>query len=236
MRQIVLDTETTGLTTEDGHRIIEIGCIELIDRQITGKHFHHYLNPDREVEAGALQVHGITNEFLASKPSFATIVEDFLNFIKDAELIAHNATFDVGFINHEMQLLKYKTSLHDYVTIFDTLPFARKMYPGQRNSLDALCKRFKIDLCGRKLHGALLDANLLAEVYLLMTGGQINLFSGNDFAQPCATTKQIKTSISPRKAPLSIIKANPSELEQHAKFLTLVKNKSGKCLWEDLND
>ncbi len=169
-RQIVLDTETTGLNPEQGHRIIEIGCVELIDRRLTGQHFHIYLNPERRIDDGAIEVHGITNEFLEDKPHFADVVADFISFVQDAELVIHNAPFDVGFINHEFSLLKKNlATVETYCSVFDTLTFARKKHPGQRNSLDALCKRYGIDNSHRDLHGALLDAEILADVYLLMT-------------------------------------------------------------------
>lgn len=236
MRQIVFDTETTGLEPEKGHRVIEIGCVELIDRQFTSKNFHRYINPEREIEAGALVVHNITNEFLQDKPTFAQILDDFLNFISGAELIAHNATFDVNFINHEMLLLtKDARPLDTYATIFDTLALAREMFPGQRNSLDALCKRYKVDLSNRKLHGhgALLDAQLLAEIYLLMTGGQRNLFIDNDFAVSNTTTNTLTSVNIKNRNPLSIIHANDAEKSSHNDILTIIKKSSGKCLWKN---
>ncbi|MDF9391380.1 MULTISPECIES: DNA polymerase III subunit epsilon [Methylococcus] len=174
MRQIVLDTETTGLDPKAGHRIIEIGCVELLDRRITQNRFHVYINPEREIDAGAIEVHGLTNEFLASMPVFRNIADDFLNFISGAELIIHNAAFDVGFLDHELSLLsESRGRIADYCGICDTLAMARKNHPGQRNSLDALCKRYNVDNSRRELHGALLDAEILADVYLAMTGGQI---------------------------------------------------------------
>ncbi|QXP84708.1 DNA polymerase III subunit epsilon [Methylococcus sp. ANG] len=174
MRQIVLDTETTGLDPKAGHRIIEIGCVELLNRRITQNRFHVYINPEREIDAGAIEVHGLTNEFLASKPVFRSIADDFLNFIGGAELIIHNAAFDVGFLDHELALLgENRGRIADYCGVCDTLAMARKNHPGQRNSLDALCKRYNVDNSRRELHGALLDAEILADVYLAMTGGQI---------------------------------------------------------------
>lgn len=173
MRQIVLDTETTGLEPREGHRIIEIGAIEMIERRPTGNHFHQYLNPDRHVEEGAMQVHGLSNEFLLDKPRFADIVDEFLDFIRDAELIIHNAPFDVGFLNHELQLFNPDLGkLDQFAGILDTLTLARELHPGQRNSLDALCRRYEVDNSNRQLHGALLDSELLLDVYLAMTGGQ----------------------------------------------------------------
>src|SRR5690606_3445463 len=173
MRQIILDTETTGLEPAEGHRIIEIGCVEMVSRRLTGNNFHRYLQPDREIDSAAIEVHGITNEFLADKPRFSDVVQEFLAFVKGAELIIHNAAFDVGFINHELRKVNPALGkIEDHCTILDTLIMARKMHPGQRNSLDALCKRYEIDNSHRELHGALLDAEILGDVYLAMTGGQ----------------------------------------------------------------
>jgi DNA polymerase-3 subunit epsilon len=176
MRQVILDTETTGLEPSDGHRIIEIGCVELVNRRITGNTYHQYIQPDRVIDAGAREVHGITDQFLADKPRFADIAGEFLTFIRGAELVIHNAPFDVGFINHEFALLgKSVGSVSEHCTIVDTLAIARRLHPGQRNNLDALCKRYQIDNSQRDLHGALLDAEILADVYLAMTGGQATL-------------------------------------------------------------
>ncbi len=176
MRQIVLDTETTGLEWEQDHRIIEIGCVELIERRFTGNNFHQYLQPDRMIDAGAVEVHGITNDFLQDKPRFEDIVDDFMQYIDGAELIIHNAPFDVGFINHELKRSELSFGvLDDYCKITDSLVMARDKHPGQRNSLDALCGRYTIDNSKREKHGALLDAEILAEVYLAMTGGQRSL-------------------------------------------------------------
>ena len=172
VRQIILDTETTGLEPAEGHRVIEIGCVELIDRRLSGNHFHQYLNPQREIEDGALEVHGISTEFLQDKPLFSDVVDEFLEFVAGAELIIHNAPFDVGFIDHELGLLQRPDRLTDHATVLDTLELARDLHPGQRNSLDALCKRYEVDASNRELHGALIDADLLARVYLAMTGGQ----------------------------------------------------------------
>ncbi len=173
MRQIVLDTETTGLSTAHGHRIIEIGCLELVDRRLTGREFHCFLNPDREIDEGAQSVHGISREDLETAPRFPEIVDEFLEFINDAELVIHNAEFDVGFLEHEMTLMEHvQPKITEHATVLDTLSLARKMHPGQRNSLDALCKRYEVDASQRDVHGALIDAELLARVYLAMTGGQ----------------------------------------------------------------
>ena len=175
MRQIVLDTETTGLEVSEGHRIIEIGCVELMHRRPTGQHWHRYLRPDREVEPGALAVHGITNEFLASQPTFADVADEFLAFVQGAELVIHNAEFDVGFLDAELAASGRATCIADHCRVCDTLALARRMHPGQRNNLDALCKRYSVDNSGRDLHGALLDARILADVYLAMSGGQAAL-------------------------------------------------------------
>ncbi len=173
MRQIVLDTETTGLSTAHGHRIIEIGCLELVDRRLTGREFHCFLNPDREIDEAAQSVHGISREDLETAPRFPEIVDEFLEFISDAELVIHNAEFDVGFLEHEMTLMEHaQPEITDHATVLDTLSLARKMHPGQRNSLDALCKRYEVDASKRDVHGALIDSELLVRVYLAMTGGQ----------------------------------------------------------------
>ncbi len=175
MRQIMLDTETTGIKVSEGHRVIEIGCVEVNDRQLTGRTWHKYLNPQRDIDAGALEVHGLDAEFLADKPLFADVAEDFLAFIADAELVIHNAPFDVSFLNNELALAGYSQRLEDMCRITDSLEYARQKHPGARNSLDALCKRYRISNEHRTLHGALLDAQLLADVYLAMTGGQVSL-------------------------------------------------------------
>jgi DNA polymerase III subunit epsilon len=233
MRQIIIDTETTGLEPAKGHRIIEIGCVELINRQLTNNNFHCYINPQRKIEAEAIEIHGITNEFLQDKPFFEDILEDFLTFIDGAELIAHNAAFDTNFINHEIRLLDKKANpLNSYATIFDTLALARKMFPGQRNNLDALCKRYKIDLSTRKLHGALLDAQLLAEAYLLMTGGQRSLFADTELSTTNEPTKASIQKTGKNRAELPIIRANSSETTAHESIIKSIKNNSGKCLWE----
>ena len=176
MRQIILDTETTGLEVSLGHRIIEIGCVELVDRRVTGEHWHFYFNPDREVDSGAFEVHGIGNDFLADKPRFTELADDFLDFVRGAELIIHNAPFDVGFLDYELSLLDLPPPpLAEQCEILDTLLLARQKHPGQKNNLDALCKRYGIDNSHRSLHGALLDARILGDVYLAMTGGQVSL-------------------------------------------------------------
>jgi len=185
MRQIVLDTETTGLSTAHGHRIIEIGCLELVDRRLTGRNFHCFLNPDREIDEGAQSVHGISLEDLETAPRFPEIVDEFLEFIAEAELVIHNAEFDVGFLEHEMTLMEHaQPEITEYAAVLDTLSLARRMHPGQRNSLDALCKRYEVDASKRDVHGALIDAELLALVYLAMTGGQTAMSLDADVSEP----------------------------------------------------
>lgn len=221
MRQIVLDTETTGLEPYDGHRIIEIGCVELVNRKFTGNHYHQYLQPDREIDQGAMEVHGITNEFLEDKPRFVDVVDEFLEFIEGAELVIHNAPFDVGFLDHELSLLDTnKGKLSDYCSVLDTLVLARQMHPGQRNSLDALCKRYEIDNSHRELHGALLDSEILADVYLRMTGGQTSLTLGRQNAANQQTTETTVRRISTNRQPLKVIKASEQEATEHQKKLS----------------
>lgn len=233
MRQIVLDTETTGLEPAQGHRIIEVGCVELVNRKHTGRHLHLYLNPEREVDAGALEVHGITNEFLADKPLFAAVVDSFLDFVKGAELIIHNAPFDLGFLNHELALLdRGYTSMTDYCSVLDTLALARKKHPGQKNNLDALCKRYEVDNSQRELHGALKDAEILADVYLMMTGGQSTLGLGYDSGGEAAATTAGVVKLAAERPPLRIIRADAAEIEAHQKRLQQIQKASGdKCLW-----
>ncbi|MEN9680510.1 MAG: polymerase epsilon subunit [Pseudomonadota bacterium] len=233
-RQIILDTETTGLEPAAGHRIIEIGCVELIDRKLSGQSFHVYINPEREIDEGAVEVHGLSAEFLADKPRFADIADDFLGFVEGAELIIHNAPFDVGFINHELRLLDASlVPIAERCSVIDTLLMARKKHPGQRNSLDALCKRYGIDNSQRTLHGALLDAEILAEVYLAMTGGQITLsLEHEDDASPQEDpTELFRTSGASRPA-LPVIAPSPEELAAHLSRLQDIHNaSSGNCLW-----
>lgn len=231
MRQIVLDTETTGLEPSQGHRIIEIGCVEVINRHMTDNRFHVYLNPDREIDQGAIEVHGITNEFLADKPRFEEIADDFMNFVRGGELVIHNAPFDMGFLNHELKRMEYKESLDKACSVLDTLVLARKMHPGQKNSLDALCKRYEISNAHRELHGALLDAEILADVYLAMTGGQTRLsLDGSsdgiegDMAEPIRQAKA--------HAALKVIKANDAEMAAHNERLDAIDKTHGKaCVW-----
>jgi DNA polymerase-3 subunit epsilon len=222
MRQIILDTETTGLETAEGHRMIEIGCIELNNRKFTGNRYHQYINPQRAVDEGALAVHGITNAFLSDKPLFEDIAEKFMDFVKGAELIIHNAPFDVGFINYELALTKKNWgSLTDYCRVIDTLVLARQLHVGQRNTLDALCKRYKIDNSQRELHGAMLDAHLLAQVYLAMTGGQGSLFDElktSGIEQQEQITANNSASMK-RARKLVILTATPEEVAAHERKL-----------------
>ncbi len=232
MRQIVLDTETTGLDPAQGHKIIEIGCVEMVNRRLTGNHLHVYINPQREVEAAALEVHGITNEFLADKPLFNDIARSFIDFVEGAELIIHNAPFDIGFLDHELAALKqdYK-SMADYCSVLDSLVMARKKHPGQKNNLDALCKRYMVDNTQRELHGALLDAEILADVYLMMTGGQSSLSLGYEEGGNQQEETGIRKLSADRK-PLKIIRATDEELAVHeARLQEIDKAAENGCLW-----
>jgi DNA polymerase-3 subunit epsilon len=234
-RQIILDTETTGLDPKEGHRIIEIGCVEMVNRRLTGSTFHHYLQPDREIDAEAEAVHGISNAFLADKPRFEDIVEALLDYLRGAELIIHNAPFDIGFLNNELQLVDpaYKP-LTDYCTVTDTLVMARRMFPGQRASLDALCKRYEINNAHRTLHGALLDSEILADVYLAMTGGQVSLSLGgeddsNRDAGGGAGIRRVVADVSR----LRVIQASEEELAAHAERVVAITKAAGKCLFAE---
>ena len=234
MRQIVLDTETTGLEPSQGHRIIEIGCVELSNRRLTGNTYHQYLQPDRDIDPGAVEVHGITNESLADKPRFRDVVDDFLTFVDGAELIIHNAPFDVAFLNSELAMLGDRHGqVHDHCTVLDTLALARQLHPGQRNSLDALCKRYAIDNSHRDLHGALLDAEILADVYLAMTGGQVTLsLDGN--ADSARSGGAAIRPLAAGRPPLPVIRADAEELAAHASRLDAIAAASGSCLWRTL--
>lgn len=235
MRQIVLDTETTGLEPSDGHRIIEIGCVELLDRRLTGNNFHQYLQPDREIDVGAMEVHGISNEFLADKPRFSDIVDDFLRYIEGAELIIHNAPFDVGFINHELKLCEQGRQVSDLCGVLDTLSMARKMHPGQKNNLDALCRRYEINNSHRDLHGALLDAEILSDVYLAMTGGQVSLLLGAGSNGDGQETAGEIRRLAPDRPSLPVIRATAGELEAHSARLKAVADASGGVsVWQKL--
>jgi DNA polymerase-3 subunit epsilon len=231
-RIVVLDTETTGLNPQEGHRIIEIGCVELVKRRLTGKRFHAYINPDRLIDDGAIAVHGITNEALKDEPRFAQIVDEFIAFISGAELVIHNAPFDVGFINHELLRLKNQPgAVTDLCEVFDTLAYARKKHPGQRNSLDALCKRYGIDNSHRDLHGALLDAQILADVFLLMTGGQSSLLDEGQPGMEGADIKRDVKRVSADRPPLTVIRCNDEELAAHQQRLEAIEKVGGGCLW-----
>ncbi len=237
-RQIVLDTETTGLDPEQGHRIIEIGCVELVNRKHTKQHYHQYINPEREVDAGALEVHGISNEFLSDKPVFSKVVSDFIEFVEGAELIIHNAPFDIGFINHELKLCNYGIeSIADICTVTDSLQMARKKHPGQKNNLDTLCKRYTVDNSGRELHGALLDSEILADVYLLMTGGQTSLTlnaSGQEASDDDLSVAPLRVS-SERTSRL-VITPSEKEIAEHKKLLDKINRKSDNgCIWLTAN-
>lgn len=234
MRQIILDTETTGLRVEDGHRIIEIGCLEMIDRKLTGNHYHQFINPQRVVEEGALAVHGITNEYLHNKPLFGQVVKEFMDFISGAELIIHNASFDISFLNYELQLVGSEwKSVNDYCGVIDTLQIARQLHPGQRNSLDALCKRYGVDNSKRDLHGALLDAHLLAQVYLAMTGGQGSFFDNSTESREAQEARSTKVATRcAKKHHLVVRLATEEELRDHEAYLELLQ-KQGKCIWRN---
>jgi DNA polymerase-3 subunit epsilon len=237
MRQIILDTETTGLEAAQNHRIIEIGCVELVSRRPTGRHFHRYLNPERDIDEGALEVHGISRARLESEPKFAEIAAELIEFLRGAELVIHNAAFDVGFLDAEFGRLGAGTvTVAVLCTVVDSLALARQMHPGQRNSLDALCKRYNVDNSGRELHGALLDAQLLGEVYLAMTGGQVALRLGESGAARNGEEIVNARPLVRPAAPLLVISATPEEEQAHAAFLELLgKSSKGRCLWQQVD-
>ena len=232
-RQIVLDTETTGLEPSEGHRVIEIGCVEVVGRRLTGNDLHLYINPERDIDDGALEVHGITREFLSDKPTFQEIAAEFLAYIDGAELVIHNAAFDVGFLNHELRMLGEGRRIEERCGVLDTLALARHMHPGQKNSLDALCRRYGIDNTHRELHGALLDAQILADVYLTMTGGQTRLSLGG--AEAGASGEAQAESIrrlSGARTPLPVIRASAAECEAHErKLAALAKACEDGVVW-----
>lgn len=236
-RQVILDTETTGMNQSGGahylgHRIIEIGCVEVINRRLTGNHYHVYIKPDRLVDEEAIRVHGITDAFLADKPPFSTIVDEFIQFIRGAELVIHNAPFDVGFMDYEFEKLGLGIKTQQICSVTDTLVMARRLFPGKRNSLDALCSRYYIDNSHRTLHGALLDAEILADVYLLMTGGQTRLeLVSVDSAEKKGSDVQA-LDVRPQ-GELKIVRASADELAAHEKRLDLVAKKGGRCLWRE---
>jgi DNA polymerase III subunit epsilon len=234
MRQIVLDTETTGLEPELGHRIIEIGCVELVNRRVTGRTFHRYLNPERAIDEGAMAVHGIKRADLDDKPKFAEVAEEFITFISDAELVIHNAAFDVAFLDAELaRLAGVARAVATLCRVLDTLTMARSMHPGQRNNLDALCKRYSVDNSRRDLHGALLDAQILADVYLAMTGGQVGLaLSESSTSSRTAGDGQAIPVLIRTGMPLSVLMATEEEASAHESMLTIIaKASGGKCVW-----
>lgn len=232
MRQIILDTETTGLSWEKGNRLVEIGCVELVNRRPTGRTYQCYVNPERELEAGAMEVTGLTWDFLSDKPLFADVVDEFLAFIQGAELVIHNAEFDVGFINYELSLLGQAYSpLRHYAQVLDTLRLARELFPGQRNSLDALCKRLGVDNKHRQLHGALLDAELLADVYLMMTSGQTGF--GFEQAESRSRGDDIPIDLPGSDGAVPVLMANAHECAEHDRRVLAIAKKSGKALWAD---
>nr|WP_136249507.1 DNA polymerase III subunit epsilon [Ningiella ruwaisensis] len=231
MRQIVLDTETTGIDPLEGHRIIEIGCVEMVDRKLTGNNYHVYIHPQREVEQEAIDVHGITNEFLEDKPKFADIAEEFIAYIRGAELVIHNAPFDVGFMDHEFKLAgKNLPVTSEICSVLDTLELARKMRPGKKNSLDALCKAYHVDNSHRTFHGALLDSEILADVYLLMTGGQgaLKFAHGDESANEGKPSDIIRIKSKPS---LKVIRANADELAKHQAYLDGIEKKADSVIW-----
>ncbi len=230
MRQVVLDTETTGLEPHAGHRIIELGCVEIVNRRVSGTRFHRYVHPDRQIDAGAIQVHGITLEDLEASPRFADVAAELLEFVRGAQVIIHNAPFDVGFLDHELALAGPEWGrFADHCTVIDSLALAREKHPGQKNSLDALCKRYQVDNAARTLHGALLDAEILADVYLAMTGGQADLLLDDDGPQalPGATARSQHAA---RRAKLRVIAPSAAEQAAHRRILQILES-GGRCLW-----
>ena len=231
MRQVVLDTETTGLATSEGHRIIEIGAIELVNRRVTGERYHRFLDPEREIDDGAERVHGISIEDLRGQPKFADIAEEFLDFVRGSELVIHNADFDIGFLDHELELMRHAVpSMQRHAGVLDTLALARSMHPGQRNSLDALCKRYEIDASGRDLHGALIDADLLARVYLAMTGGQVTLSLDAAPKGDTAAGALDQPAERPAHLELVVIRASDAEIAAHEALLDKIEG-LGQCIW-----
>jgi DNA polymerase III subunit epsilon len=236
MRQIVLDTETTGLEPALGHRIIEIGCVELVSRRVTGHTFHRYLNPERDIDLGAEAVHGLQREDLARQPRFAEVVDELLEFIGGSELVIHNAEFDISFLDAELRLAGRTLVMSEFCRVLDTLVLAREMHPGQRNNLDALAKRYNVDNSRRELHGALLDARILADVYLAMTGGQGALALTESAAGAGLGAGQVRALVRP-PAPLRVIGATEQELRAHRDMLALIARSSGgRCLWPAAGD
>lgn len=232
MRQIVLDTETTGLDWRKGNRVVEIGCVELVERRPTGRTYHQYIHPEREFEQGAQEVTGLTLDFLADKPKFATIADEFLEFIDGAELVIHNAAFDVGFLDYELSLLDGRGRIADRAAVLDSLELARQRFPGQRNSLDALCRRLGVDNAHRQLHGALLDAQLLAEVYLALTSGQTELgLAGPAAPEPAAA--RLARSQPAALAPRPRVAVPAADLEAHRARVDAIRARAGQALWDE---
>lgn len=231
MRQIVLDTETTGLSPSQGHRIIEIGCVEIVNRRLTGREFHRKVNPERDIDEGAQRVHGISREDLEGQPLFSGIVDELLEFIRDAELVIHNAEFDVGFLEHELRLMHHSQPvITNHATVLDTLALARQLHPGQRNSLDALCKRYAVDASRRDVHGALIDAELLARVYLSMTGGQAALSLDTGVETDNRGVEQAEARRRRDDLLFVVVKASDSELSAHEAMLDRLAE-AGACAW-----
>jgi len=233
MRQIALDTETTGLSTAQGHRVIEIGCVELVNRRLTGREYHRFLNPDRDIDEGAERVHGISRASLENEPRFPEIVDELLEFIAGAELVIHNAEFDIGFLEHELKLMRHpKPRISDHAEVLDTLLLAREMHPGQRNSLDALCKRYEVDASKRDVHGALIDSDLLARVYLAMTGGQAALLLDAAEEDEQADAVRIERVSGSTGLNLRVLRASKEEVRQHESLLARLRN-AGECVWDE---
>jgi len=234
VRQIVLDTETTGLEADAGHNIIEIGCVEMQARKLTGRTYHQYINPDHDIDAEAMEVHGITHEFLADKPKFKEVMLEFVEFVRGAELIIHNAAFDVGFLDAELARNGFKERISDICSVTDSLLVARKKHPGQKNSLDALCRRYDIDNSHRDLHGALLDSEILADVYLALTGGQTSLMLAVGDQDDGSEGEAIRRVAHDAAASLPVIMADEAELKAHNQFLDLLDKKSDGAVWRQL--
>ena len=236
MRQIALDTETTGLSTAHGHRIIEIGCVEIVDRRLTGREFHRFINPERDIDDGAVAVHGMSREDLMHEPRFCDVADEFLDFIRGAELVIHNAEFDVGFLEHELLLMQHpKPKILEHAAVLDTLTLAREIHPGQRNTLDALCKRYEVDASKRDVHGALIDSELLAHVYLAMTGGQSTLLLEDDESTRSGNGEGGAARFVPKERPegfeLPVIRASDDEVAAHEALLGKIR-KTAACVWD----
>ena len=233
MRQVVLDTETTGLSIGQGHRIIEIGCLELVNRRLTGREYHRFLNPERDIDEGAERVHGISNADLEGQPRFKDIADELIEFLRDSELVIHNAEFDVGFLEYELELMKHpRPTIGEYATVLDTLSLARKLHPGQRNSLDALCRRYAVDASMREVHGALIDAELLARVYLAMTGGQAALSLEEEVTDVTSMNNKAEQYGRLAGLNLKVVTANAEETAAHDAMLDRMRE-NGACLWRD---